>query len=175
VADYPNVKNAHIVPRAYLKNWAVDRKIAVWLVPENRRLDDQPIENVGTRRRFYRRQRPYGTEFDDIEWTLSEIESTAAPLLGSFNERWPLTRDDKLSLAVLFAFQLLRGPRWKEEYEARTDAFLEQYDESTLSTLSHAARAAHNAQIRSDTHRLGMMLSNGVTPPRYSPRCTGRS
>src|SRR6188472_2942937 len=102
VTDYPNVKNAHIVPRTYLKNWAVDGKIAVWLVPENRRLDDQPIENVGTRRRFYRRKRPDGTEIEDIEWTLSEIESTAAPLLGSFNERWPLTRDDKLSLAVLF-------------------------------------------------------------------------
>jgi hypothetical protein len=35
--DYPNVKNAHIVPRTYLENWAVDGKIAVWRVPEGGR------------------------------------------------------------------------------------------------------------------------------------------
>src|SRR5262245_30528861 len=29
VANYPNVKNAHIVPRTYLTNWAVNGKIAV--------------------------------------------------------------------------------------------------------------------------------------------------
>jgi hypothetical protein len=99
----------HIVPRAYLKNWAVDGEIAVWLVPENLRLPDQPIENVGTRRRFYRRQRPDGTEIDDIEWTLSETESKAGPFLGSLDERWPMLGEDKLYLATRFAFQLLRG------------------------------------------------------------------
>jgi hypothetical protein len=163
VTVYPNVKNAHIVPRTYLKNWAVDGKIAVWLVPENKRLDDQPIANVGTRRRFYSRQRPDGTEINDIEWTLSEIESKAAPLLGSFDERWPLLGDDKLNLATLFAFQLLRGPRWKEAYEERTADFLEEYDKTTLSALTPTQREEHNAQILSDTHRLGMMLSTGVT------------
>jgi hypothetical protein len=61
--EYPNVKNAHIVPRTCLANWAIDRKIAVWLIPEGSRvvvlegmcLDDQAVENVGTRRRFYER------------------------------------------------------------------------------------------------------------------------
>jgi hypothetical protein len=92
VTDYPNVKNAHIVPRAYLANWAVDGKIA--------------------------RKRPDGTEIDDIEWTLSEVESNAAPFLGSLDERWLLLGVDKLYLATLFAFQLLRGPRWsRSEYD----------------------------------------------------------
>lgn len=163
MTEYPNVKNAHIVPRTYLENWAVDGKIAVWLVPEGERLDDQLVQNVGTRRRFYRRKRPDGSDIDDIEWTLAEIESNAAPLLRSFEKDWPLSGDDKLKLAVLFAFQLLRGPRWMESYEHRTRRFLEEYDRTTPIDLSEAELEEHNAQILSDTQRLGMMLSTGVT------------
>lgn len=123
---YPNVKNAHIVPQAYLQAWAVDGKLGVVQVQEKKRLE-LSVENVGTRSHFYRRKRPDGTEIDDIEWTLSEIESNAAPLLKSFAEAWPLSGDDKLKLATLFAFQLLRGPRWKETYERRTLGFLEEH------------------------------------------------
>jgi hypothetical protein len=65
--DYPNVKNAHIVPQTDLVNWAVAGKIGVWLVPEGRQLSDQPIRNVGTRRRFYQRERPDGSDINDTE------------------------------------------------------------------------------------------------------------
>jgi hypothetical protein len=36
---YPNVKNAHIVPRTYLERWAVDGKVGVVQVRENKRLE----------------------------------------------------------------------------------------------------------------------------------------
>lgn len=128
---YPNVKNAHIVPRTYLANWAVEGKIGVWLVPEGRRLADQPIENVGTRRRFYARERPSsGMRINDIEWSLGQGEAAATPLLRSFHERWPLPPAEKGQLAELFAYQLLRGPRWKAEYEKRTRQFIAEYDQS---------------------------------------------
>jgi Protein of unknown function (DUF4238) len=163
VTQYPNVKNAHIVPGTYLENWAVDGKIAVWLVPEGKRLDDQPVKNVGTRRRYYQRERPDGSYINDIEWTLGQIESNAAPLLRSFDKDWPLSGDDRMKLAVLFAFQLLRGPRWMEAYEARTRRFLEEYKRSKPVDLSPAELEEHDAQILSDTQRLGMMLSTAVT------------
>jgi hypothetical protein len=119
--EYPNVKNAHIVPRTYLANWAIDGKIAVWLVPENRRLHDQPVENVGTRRRFYERVRPVsGEKINDIEAMLGVGEAKATPLFRSFGERWPLPPEQKVQLAELFGYELLRGPRWKAEYEERT-------------------------------------------------------
>lgn len=161
--NYPNVKNAHIVPATYLRNWAIDGKIAVWLVPEGKRIDDQPVENVGTRRRFYRRKRPDGSDIDDIEWSLSEMEANAAPLLRSFATDWPLCGDDKLKLAVLFAFQLLRGPRWKEAYKARTLGFLDEYDAVNPTDLPPAELEEYNAELAGDSHRLLQMMSTGIT------------
>lgn len=118
---------------------------------------------MGTRRRFYRRQRPDGSDIDDIEWSLSQIEANAAPLLRSFATDWPLSGDDKLKLAVLFAFQLLRGPRWKEAYEARTPGFLEEYDAANPTDLSPAELEEHSAELAGDSHRLMQMMSTGVT------------
>jgi hypothetical protein len=90
-AKYPNVKNAHIVPRTYLENFADDGKIGVVLVPEQRKLV-QAVSNVGTRRRFYRRERPKdGTPIDDIEWSLAPGEDAATQILRSFAEKWPLS------------------------------------------------------------------------------------
>jgi hypothetical protein len=121
------------------------------------------VDNVGTRRHFYRRTRPDGSEIDDIEWTLSDIESKAAPLLRSAEDAWPFSREDKLVLARLFAFQWLRTPRWKEGYRGRTDSFLEDYDANNPTNLSDEEVEQFNEQLRSDTHRLGMMLSTAVT------------
>jgi hypothetical protein len=160
--QYPNVKNAHIVPRTYLENWAVEGKIGVVQVREQKRLD-LPVENVGTRRRFYQRERPDGTKINDVEWTLGEIESAATPLLRSFEDDWPLSGDDELRLAVLFAFQHLRTPRWKQAYERRTRSFVDEYDRENPTALSPAEVEEHNAQLLSDSHRLTQMISTGMT------------
>jgi hypothetical protein len=164
VMEYPNVKNAHIVPRTYLANWVVDGKIAVWLVPEGRRLAYQPVENVGTRRRFYERTRPgLGTKINDVEWSLGQGEAAATPLLRSFNERWPLTTEEKVQLAELFAYQLLRGPRWKAEYEERSQRFLDEYDRQPGGQLPAASVEEQNAVLLSDSYRLVMMFSTALT------------
>jgi hypothetical protein len=161
--EYPNVKNAHIVPRTYLASWAIDGKIAVWLHPEGKRLHDQPIANVGTRRRFYERKRPgSGARISDVEWSLGQGEAAATPLLRSFDERWPLSAEEKAQLAELFAYQLLRGPRWKAEYEERTRRFVKEYDERTVSQLNATAEEQTD-MLLSDSHRLVMMFSTALT------------
>lgn len=161
--DYPNVKNAHIVPRTYLANWAVEGKIAVWLVPEGKRLEDQLVKNVGTRRRFYERERPgSGDKINDIEWSLGTGEAAATPLLRSFDERWPLSTEEKVQLAELFAYQLLRGPRWKAEYEERTRRFIEEYERRDTQ-LPQEAIEEQNAILLSDSYRLTMMFSTALT------------
>ena len=124
--QYPNVKNAHIVPRTYLANFAIDGKIGVRVEPEHRSLV-LPIESVGTRRRFYRGTRPDGSVIDDMEWSLGEGEKAAAPLLRRFRDHWPLDLAKKGMLAELFAYQLLRGPRFKAEREELTRKILADY------------------------------------------------
>jgi hypothetical protein len=163
VTKYPNVKNAHIVPETYLRNWTIDGKIAVWLVPEGKRLPDQPSENVGTRRRFYRRTRPgSGEEIDDVEAMLGEGESKATPLLRSFADRWPPSKDEKIQLAELFGYQLLRGTRWKAEYEERTLRFLDEYDRRP-SRLPPEKVEEQNQTLISDSYRLVSMFSTALT------------
>lgn len=100
---YPNVKNAHIVPRTYLENFAADGRIGVYQVREHRRLV-RPVRDVGTRSRFYRRQRPDGTFIDDVEWSLGHSEAGVTPILRSFDEHWPLADDAKVALGEFLAY-----------------------------------------------------------------------
>jgi len=145
------------------KNWALDGRIGVVQVREGKHLE-MAVENVATRRHFYRRTRPAdGSEIDDIEWTLGQIESNATPLLQSFEEGWPYSGDDKLKLAVLFAFQLLRTPRWQDEYTERTRQLADQYRRENPSALTDEELEEQLAYLVSDTHRLGKMLSHGTT------------
>jgi hypothetical protein len=159
---YPNVKNAHIVPRTYLARWSVDGKIAVMQVRENKGLE-LAVENVGTRRHFYRRHRPDGSPITDMEWMLGEMESNAAPLLQSFEDAWPFLGDDKRRLAVLFVFQLLRSPRWKEDYEIRTREHVDQYARENPSELTDEELEEQYKLLVSDTYRAGKILSHAVT------------
>jgi hypothetical protein len=160
---YSNVKNAHIVPQTYLANWAVEEKIAVWLVPESKRLHDQRTENVGTRRRFYERTRPQtGEKINDVEDSLSRGEAAATPLLRSFAERWPLSTQEKTQLAELFAYQLLRGPRWKAEYEERTRGLIREYDRTHRVDRTAPETDEQRDELLSDSHRLVMMFSTAL-------------
>ena len=162
--EYPNVKNAHIVPRTYLANWAIDGKIAVWLVPENRRLHDQPVENVGTRRRFYERVRPVsGEKINDIEAMLGVGEAKATPLLRPSARDGRCHRNRRFSSPNSSGYQLLRGPRWKAEYEERTQRFLEDYDERSNAELPAEALDEQGAMLMSDSYRLISMFSTALT------------
>jgi hypothetical protein len=127
--EYPNVKNAHIVPRTYLANFAAGGKIGVYQVVEEKALV-RAVENVGTRRRFYERERRDGALINDVEWSLGQGEAMATPVLRAFEELWPLRLEDKHKLAELFAYQLIRSPRFKEEYERMTAGFIDDYKRS---------------------------------------------
>ncbi|HEY6729725.1 MAG TPA: DUF4238 domain-containing protein [Solirubrobacterales bacterium] len=110
--EYTEVKNAHIVPRSYLKNFAVEEKIM--LIADGKALGGPiSIDNAAIRKRFYRRFRPNGEPIYDIEWSLSQLENVVAPMLGTVATNWPLPSEEKHALAEYFAYQFVRGPRWK--------------------------------------------------------------
>lgn len=156
------MKSAHIVPRMYLRNWSIDGRIGVCVVPEGRSLV-QPIENVGTRFRFYRRERPDGTPIDDIEWSLGELEGIVAPVLRGFQDSWPLGDESKAKLAELSAFQVLRGPRYKEEYETRTRDFIDEYNTREGLDIDDEQLAAADKAMTSDSYRFMRMLPMSLT------------
>lgn len=161
---YGDVKNAHIVPATYLRNFADDGQIGVHLVRERRDLVRR-VENVGTRTRFYRRRRPRdGTFINDIEWSLSELESAATPVLREFEDRWPLGDDDKSALAHLFAYQLLRGPRYKAEYDALARRVTEQFaHHDDGRPLSADELVELQEALAGNSHRFTRMLILGQT------------
>lgn len=159
--DYPNVKNAHIVPRVYLANFAHDGKIGTHLVNDRGRYLILPIEGVGTRRRYYRRKRPDGSLIDDIEWSLSKGESASAPVLQAFDADWPLPLEDRAKLAELFAYQLLRGPRWESEHTRSVDESIDEY--RNLERLKSEDEEKARELLGGDTHRFIQMLRIGPT------------
>lgn len=122
---YPRVDRSHIVPKSYLVNFAVDGMLEM-------RLKGEPaprlvsVRDAAVRTGFYARTRPDGSRIDDIEWSLSHLENAAAPLLRELRERWPFSTQEKATLAQLFGYQLIRGPRWKESYEALTRSFVHE-------------------------------------------------
>jgi hypothetical protein len=109
--EYPKVDHSHITPRGYLNNWAVEGMIGVHMreAAGVRRL---PVSNVGVRKAFYRRTRPDGSRIDDIEWSLSQMESKALPLIASIESEWPLSDERKVGVASFAAAQLVRVPAW---------------------------------------------------------------
>jgi hypothetical protein len=124
----------------------------------------QPIENVGTRRHFYRRRRPDGSTIDDIEWALGKGEEGATPVLRSFDELWPLKGADKGKIAELFAYQLIRGTRFKAEYEELTRRFIENYKKGgEAATGDPKMSRASDELLVSDDHRLIHMMELGPT------------
>jgi hypothetical protein len=125
--EFTEVKNAHIVPRFFLKNFATDEKV---LLGVDGTLLDHPIsiDNAAVRTRFYRRIRPDGTPIYDIEWSLSQLESVIAPMMKNFQSEWPFTdREVKGAFAEFFAFQFVRGPRWKAWHESMARETIDWY------------------------------------------------
>ncbi|MGN6586242.1 MAG: DUF4238 domain-containing protein [Solirubrobacterales bacterium] len=64
----------------------------------------------------------------DVEWSLSRLEGAIAPMLQSLKSGWPLPNlEEKVALAEFFAFQFVRGPRWKKWREERARETIDEY------------------------------------------------
>jgi hypothetical protein len=120
--EYKAVKNSHIVPRGYLRSFAVNEIIAMHLAGEftSREI---PVSKAGVLNDFYLRHRRDGTPIHDIEWSLEHIERAAPPILREISERWPLSLPEKAILAEFIGTQLVRGPRWRNSHNAFTSNY----------------------------------------------------
>lgn len=142
------------MPRSYLRSFSDEGTIGVVLTNTGERREIS-IRNAGVRKGFYKRHRPTtGERIDDVEWSLSVIESAAAPILRDVEARWPLSLEEKTLLAEFLSIQCLRGPRWHQEYGERTKALFEGYRRD--GTFDHPELPdATNLVNKYEAHALG--------------------
>jgi Protein of unknown function (DUF4238) len=163
----------------YLRNFAdADGMIGMRLADDPDSEQVISIDVAAIRKHYYRRTRLDGTSIDDVEYSLSVLEARAAPILRGVEENWPLGFEEKRILGELFAVQLLRGVRWRQGYETRTDRLVEQYrsqglfDEDVANgdlTVEEVAER-HREWFRSDTFRLRRMLYASPKGSAYNGR-----
>ena len=164
-SKYPLVERAHIVPKAYLRFFAVDEKIVLRLVERPSERPVTSIDNAAVRKRFYRRTRGDGTKIDDVEWSMSHIESQLPRIVSGIEDRWPLSDEEKAILAEFLSLQFLRSPAfaaWQRrsaeeevaKWEAEGRIYLRSGKKATPEERERAIRL-----LSEDTFRLTKMLS----------------
>jgi hypothetical protein len=158
---YPSVYRGHVVPKGYLRSFAIDDKIAVRKGGPNAPIEVKSVEKAGWRRRPYERTRPKtGEKISDVEWSLSHIEDKAPAILRRIDELWPLNAEQKSILAELVGYQLVRGPRWSAWHNRYVEKQIAEYQR--LLNLPDEEIEATREHLRSDNYRLIRMLDLGM-------------
>jgi hypothetical protein len=162
--DYKVVKRPHVVPRGYLRGFAVNDLIAMRLVGESASRE-VPVGKAGVLKEFYRRHRPDGTPIYDVEWSLEHIDRAVPPILREISERWPLSIQEKSILAEFVGMQVVRGARWRAWHRGFTSDFIAEarasgeYEGSQPEGMSiDEAIAEAEGSLSSDTAALTKML-----------------
>jgi hypothetical protein len=171
--SYPEVESAHIIPKMWLNRFATESEMIQSVLVKHGESVSRPTKDAGVRKRQYSRTRPSGDRIDDIEWALAQLEGPSAAELRDIEENWPLSFPRKGTLAQLFAFQLVRSPRWiawdletvgglLTEWKA-SGKFLPRSDQNATEEEIFKANSDHylsktQALIRMQT--LGYKLSN---------------
>lgn len=111
---FQKVQKGHIIPAVYQRNFAVDQQVSVHFAgrPE---CEIRNVKTAGTRGPFYRRTRPDGQSIDDIEASLSVLESTVQPAFVALCRGEALNLERKAVLAQFFGMQMVRGPAFFAE------------------------------------------------------------
>lgn len=164
---YPVVKQAHVVPRFWLAKWADrNQRVLTQLIREEKEAP-VAVSDAATRGPFYRRTRPDGTPIDDVEASLAKLESATADPFARVGTDWPISETDREALTELFAFQLVRGPRWKQWHNEFADKEIARRREDPVMPrpsgllLPITAKTLNSVEdeIKSDTFRLRKMLA----------------
>lgn len=120
--SYPPVPHSHIVPAGYLRAWAQGKQIAM-RQPGATASRLIGVRDAGVRKNFYRRERPAtGETTYDVEWSLSQAENAALPIIAHLPARWPLDLEDRGRVGQFFALQHLRGPAFQQWHDGHVGA-----------------------------------------------------
>jgi hypothetical protein len=163
--EYKEVFRPHVVPRGYLRGFAVGELIGMRLVGEASS-KEIPVSKAGVLKNFYVRHRPQdGTPIYDTDWSLDHIDKVAPAILREISERWPLGLLDKLALAEFMAIQMVRGPRWRNWHSDLTSDYFadalvsREFEGSQPEGMTYEEGLADaERQLSSDTATMTKML-----------------
>jgi hypothetical protein len=166
--EYPKVQRNHIVPRGYLRGFEHDGRVQMHRVDSDFTAPIS-VREAAVHKNIYTRTRPDGTVIYDIEWSLSQAEDGALPLVRQLASRqlWPLDAEIKAKVGGFFALQLLRVPRWMDWYTQRIATTHEEIRARGITSRggivlpsSFVNRAGEEVQqtLQTDTARLLRML-----------------
>lgn len=107
------VRRAHFIPRAYLRGFLCDEKKEKTYAfnSKSELITRTKIDAICTKNFLYRTQDANGSDSDDIEEALSQIEDKYAGWLNKVRSKKPLANSDVADLAIFIALQHLRVPR----------------------------------------------------------------
>lgn len=166
--EYPKVQHSHVVPKGYLRGFATDERIQMHLVGTQASTPIS-IRDAAVRKDAYRRTRNDGSVIYDVEWSLSQAEDTALPLIKALREGrlWNLSAETKATIGGFFGLQLLRVPRWMEWYSQRVTTTHEELRERGLTSPGGVVLPLHAVSrvgdevheiLQTDTARLLRMM-----------------
>lgn len=110
-------KRHHLAPECYLEAWANDRRhVGVILRRTGRRLVTN-VDNATVRAKFFTLILPDGTESDQVEKGLAQIEGDTVGVLRRVRAgEWPISVKDRAVLSTLIAMQIGRSPWLRESF-----------------------------------------------------------
>jgi hypothetical protein len=116
----------------YQRNFAIEDQVLVHFVSDGH-TELRHVRSVGWRRAFYRRITPNdGSEIDDIEASLSELERDIKGVFDEILAGAELTLERKGALSQFFGIQTVRGPAFFSQRSDVIDEVVASLDESAL-------------------------------------------
>ena len=168
-STFETVKKGHIIPAVYQRNFAVTEQVAVHAVGQTG-CQIRNVKTAGTRRRFYRRTRPEGESIDDIEASLSALESSSRDPLVAVGRGDRLTQERKGVLGQFLGMQMVRGPAFFTQRAALLTPVIEQLQATDFKPEAVAEAGGDIEHLRSrllesqlsSTERFSRMLGLGL-------------
>ncbi|MBU5214582.1 DUF4238 domain-containing protein [Heyndrickxia oleronia] len=116
----------HYVPQSYLNYFTNESGNLHAYVKKSDRYIQQTPRNTGYQKHFYTLD-INGEKDYSIEKMLAEhVDSLYKPVIEKINNNEPLTTTDKQNLAIFIAFQHLRTPAQRKNYDGSVDDFYKQ-------------------------------------------------
>ncbi|WP_182103196.1 DUF4238 domain-containing protein [Niallia taxi] len=116
----------HYVPRVYLENFTEDDGyINIFDIEKNEYRRQTPL-NIGHNRHFYTVEIDGKKDYSIENFLSKEVDSKYNRVINKIESKEILTTDDKQDLAIILAFQYLRTPAQRENFNNMVDSVYKQ-------------------------------------------------